>query len=112
MLPKPPRTTAGRRTYGLPHVRVLAFIKRSRELDFSPADVRKLLRLGGPEKAPCRQVREIATVHLNDIRARISDLRKLERLLAKAVSRCAGTTAPACPVLDVLDIQREKPRKS
>ena len=88
MLPKPPRTAGGRRTYGATHVRVLAFIKRSRELGFSPADVRTLLRLGGPDKARCCDVRDIATDHLNDVRAKITDLRKLERLLAKTVARC------------------------
>jgi len=108
MLPKPLRTVGGRRTYGSTQVQLLAFIKRSRELGFSPDDVRKLLRLGGPDKAPCRQVREIASDHLSDIRARIGDLRKLERLLNKTVARCTGTTAPECPVLDILDVQREK----
>ena len=75
MLPKPPRTIGGRRTYCSTHVRLLAFIKRSRELGFSPDDVRALLRLGGPDKASCRQVRDIALDHLNDIRAKITDLR-------------------------------------
>jgi MerR family mercuric resistance operon transcriptional regulator len=55
MLPKPPRTAGGRRTYGATHVRVLAFINRSRELGFSPDDVRTLLRLGGPDKALLRR---------------------------------------------------------
>jgi len=108
MLPKPPRTAGGRRTYGATHVRALAFIKRSRELGFSPDDVRTLLRLGGPDKARCCDVRDIATDHLNDVRAKISDLRKLERLLAKTVARCTGTTAPQCAILDILDVQREK----
>ena len=108
MLPKPPRTVGGRRTYSSTHVRFLAFIKRSRELGFSPDEVRALLRLGAPEKAPCRQVRDIALDHLNDIRARIADLRNLERLLAKTVAKCTGTTAPECPVLDILDVQRRK----
>jgi MerR family transcriptional regulator, mercuric resistance operon regulatory protein len=67
-----------------------------------------LLRLGGPGKAPCRQVRDIATDHLNYIRARIAELRKLERFLAKTVAKCTGTTAPECPVLDILDIQTKK----
>ena len=106
MLSKPPRTAAGRRTYNPTHVRLLAFIKRARELGFSPEDVHQLIQLGGPERAPCRQVRDIASVHLNDIRARIADLRKLERLLAKAVSKCTGAIAPKCPVIDVLDVQR------
>jgi MerR family mercuric resistance operon transcriptional regulator len=65
-----------------------------------------LLRLGGPDKARCCDVRDIATDHLNDVRAKITDLRKLERLLAKTVARCTGTTAPQCAILDILDVQR------
>jgi MerR family mercuric resistance operon transcriptional regulator len=106
MLPVPPRTAGGRRVYDGPHVRILAFIRRSRELGFSLNEIRALIRLGGPERASCRQVREIAAHHLNDIRTKIVDLRKLERLLAKTMAQCTGTTAPACPVLDILDIQR------
>jgi MerR family mercuric resistance operon transcriptional regulator len=107
MLSKPPRTAAGRRTYNSTHARQLAFIKRARELGFPPDDVQKFLRLGGPESAPCRQVRDIALRHLSDIRAKITDLRKLERLLAKTVSQCTGAAAPECPVLDILDVQRK-----
>jgi MerR family transcriptional regulator, mercuric resistance operon regulatory protein len=71
-------------------------------------DVRTLLRLGGPEKASCREVRKIASTHLDDIRTKIADLRKLERLLTKTVAQCTGTTAPECPVLDILDIRHAK----
>jgi len=106
LLPAPPRTAEGRRVYDPTHLRILAFIRRSRELGFSLDQVRALLRLGGPEKASCRQVRDIATHHLGDIRAKIADLRKLEKLLAKTVAQCTGTTAPECPVLDVLDIRK------
>lgn len=106
VLPKPSRTESGRRIYGPMERRILAFVRRSRELGFSLDEVRALLRLGGPEKASCREVRELAAHHLDDIRARIGDLRKLERLLAKTVAQCTGTTAPECPVLDILDVQR------
>ncbi|MGD9846488.1 MerR family transcriptional regulator [Pseudorhodoplanes sp.] len=108
VLPVPARADNGRRVYGPTETRILAFVRRSRQLGFSLNEVRALLRLGGPEKASCREVREIAALHLDDIRAKISDLRKLERLLAKTVVRCTGTTAPDCPVLDILDIQRVK----
>jgi MerR family mercuric resistance operon transcriptional regulator len=106
MFPAPPRTAGGRRVYDATHLRILAFIRRSRELGFSLDQVRALIRLGGPAKASCREVREIASHHLDEIRAKIADLRKLERLLAKTVARCTGTTAPECPVLDVLDVRR------
>ena len=108
ILPVPSRAANGRRMYGPMEHRILAFVRRSRELGFSLDEVRALLRLGGPEKASCREVREIAAHHLDDIRAKMADLRKLERLLAKTVAQCTGTTAPECPVLDILDIQRSK----
>lgn len=108
MLVPPPRTASGRRVYDLADLRTLVFIRRSRELGFSLDEIRALLRLGGPEKATCREVREIAAHHLNDIRAKIDDLMKLERLLSNTVGRCSGRTAPDCPVLDVLDIQRSQ----
>jgi MerR family mercuric resistance operon transcriptional regulator len=106
VLPVPSRAENGRRLYGPMERRILAFVRRSRELGFSLDEVRGLLRLGGPDKASCREVREIAAHHLDEIRAKINDLRKLERLLAKAVARCTGTMAPECPVLDILDVQR------
>jgi MerR family mercuric resistance operon transcriptional regulator len=106
MLPAPPRTAGGRRVYDATHLRTLAFIRRSRELGFSLDEIRALIRLGGPDKASCRQVREIAAHHLDGIRAKIADLRKLERLLSKTVAQCTGTTAPDCPVLHILDIRR------
>lgn len=105
MLPLPPRTAGGRRVYDPTHLRVLAFIRRSRELGFSLDEIRALLRLGAPGMASCNEVKEIATRHLEDIRAKLGDLKKLERLLAKTVARCSGKTAPDCPVLDILDIQ-------
>jgi len=108
VLPAPARTANGRRIYQSADVRTLAFLRRSRELGFSLDEIRALLRLGGPERASCREVRRIATHHLDDIRAKISDLRKLERLLAKTVGQCTGTTAPVCPVLEILDIQGRK----
>ena len=108
MLPSPPRTASGRRVYDSTHLRTLAFIRRARELGFSIEEIRALMRLGGPEKATCREAREIAAHHLEDIRAKLDDLKKLERLLARTVAQCSGTSAPDCPVLDILDVKRSK----
>ena len=106
MLPAPPRTPSGRRVYGGAEARTLAFIRRARELGFALDDVRALLRLNAPDKASCRDVREIASHHLARIRAKIDDLAKLERVLARTVARCSGNKVPDCPVLDVLDSRR------
>jgi MerR family mercuric resistance operon transcriptional regulator len=108
MLAPPQRTANGRRAYDSTDRRILVFIRRSRELGFSLDEIRALLRLGGPEKASCREVRYIAAHHLEDIRAKLRDLKKLERLLADTIAQCSGKTAPDCPVLDILDIERSK----
>ncbi len=108
MLPAPPRAANGRRVYGAMELRILVFIRRSRELGFSPGDIRALLRLGAPGTASCSEVKDIAGHHLEEIRSKLADLKKLERLLAKTVARCSGKKAPDCPVLDILDIQRSK----
>jgi MerR family transcriptional regulator, mercuric resistance operon regulatory protein len=103
MLPAPPRTEGGHRIYGSAEARILAFIRRARELGFTLDEIRALLNLGGPGRASCAEVREIAAHHLEDIRAKIADLRKLERLLATTVAKCSGKKVPDCPVIDILD---------
>jgi len=106
MLRPPPRTEGGRRIYGPAETRVLAFIRRGRELGFGLEDIRALIALGAPGKASCADVREIAAHHLDNIRAKIADLRKLERLLSKTIAQCSGNRVPDCAVLDILDIKR------
>jgi MerR family mercuric resistance operon transcriptional regulator len=108
MFAPPPRTASGRRVYDSTHLRTVAFIRRSRELGFSLDQIRTLIRLGGPEKATCREVRQIATRHLEDIQAKLTDLKKLERLLAETLARCSGRFPPECAVLDILDVARPR----
>src|SRR5260221_4098766 len=72
MLPAPPRTASGRRIYGETDLRILAFIRRARELGFSLEEVRALLRLGAPETATFAEGKEIATHHLQNIRAKMN----------------------------------------
>src|ERR1700730_9550916 len=105
MLPAPPRTESGRRVYGPKETRILAFIRRARELGINLDQIRALLALGGRGKASCVEVREIAEHHIEDISAKIDDLTRLKRLLRKTVAQCSGGKAPDCPVLDILDVQ-------
>lgn len=107
LLAPPPRTPGGRRLYGHADLRALTFIRRSRELGFSLDEIRALLRLTGPA-ASCRQVREIAAPRLDDIRTKLRDLRKMERMLDSTLSRCSGKDVPECAILDVLDIERTR----
>ena len=108
MLHAPPRTASGRRIYGTTDLRVLVFIRRARELGFSLDEIRALMCFGAPGTASCSEVKKIATHHLQHIRAKIADLAKLERLLAKTIARCSGNRVPDCPVLDILDSGRSQ----
>lgn len=102
LLVAPPRTPGGRRLYSEDDLRALVFIRRSRELGFSLEEIRALMRLA-TQGGSCRQVRDIAVPRLADIRARLRDLREMERVLEAAVSRCSGRDVPECPLLDALD---------
>lgn len=103
MVEKPARTQAGRRVYGSDHVRALSLVRRSRELGFTPREVRAILSLGGSGSVSCNEVRDIAAHHLEGVRAKMADLAQLERLLASAIERCEGHGASTCAVLDMLD---------
>jgi MerR family mercuric resistance operon transcriptional regulator len=103
MLPAPPRSASGRRRYGLAETRTLAFIRRSRGLGFTLDEIRALLAFsadGGP--GTCAEVRELAASHLGEIRAKIADLRSMERVLAEAVRNCDAGEAPGCPLIETL----------
>lgn len=103
LLDPPDRTEGGHRIFSENHRRALSFIKRARELGFAPDEVRAVLNLGGPGKAYCDEVRDIAIHHLEAVRLKIADLRKLERLLASTVDQCSGGHVPDCPVIDMLE---------
>ena len=103
MLSAPARTQGGHRIYGEKDVRALEFIRRARELGFTPEEVRAILALGGPGKAACAEVRDIAAHHLAQVRAKMADLAEIERLLATTIEHCSGGDAPECAVIDMLE---------
>ena len=106
LMPEPGRTPGGYRSYGDGHVQRLAFIRRSRELGFNIEEIKMLLTLAEPGQASCAEVRALTMVHLEDVRAKIADLRRLESILADTVDQCSGNVTPACPVLEMLTANR------
>ena len=101
MMPHPPRTASGRRVYGEVETRTLSFIRRSRELGFTLDEIRALLALSAEQgQEVCADVRHLAANHLRDVRAKIADLRAMERILADAVRRCEEGESARCPLID------------
>jgi len=102
LLPTPRRTAGGHRLYGPEHVMRLTFVRRARELGFTLEEIRALLRLADEEQPSCSKVRVVASGHLEDVRAKIADLKRMERALSETVARCARGNRPECPLLEVL----------
>ncbi len=102
LVPKPPRSGSGYRRYGVTDVGRLNFIRRVRDLGFSLEEVRRLLGLADQKSRSCRRVHEIAVGHLAEVRAKMADLSRMEKVLADMVKTCARGTMPECPLLATL----------
>ena len=102
MMPEPPRTATGYRVYDAAHVSRLRFILRGRELGFSIEGLRGLLRLVDRGTQTCAEVKAITQQHLADVRAKIADLKRIEKVLAATAAQCSGEEVPECPVLEAL----------
>lgn len=98
LMPQPPRKESGHRVYGDAHVQRLRFIKRGRELGFSLDSIRGLIGLED-SKPTCAQVYDISTEHLGEIRKKIADLKKLEKLLSSMAKKCDQNETPDCAII-------------
>ena len=103
LLPTAHRQSGGQRVYGDADVRRLTFIRRCREFGFSIDQVRALVALVQDPQSSCMHARDLAQDHLTAVRAKLSELKALERsigaFVASCDSFCAGGPGPDCPVL-------------
>ncbi|MGO8916762.1 MAG: MerR family transcriptional regulator [Stellaceae bacterium] len=90
------------RSYGPDDVARLGFVRRARELGFTLEDVRALFGLAAGGRSSCTEARDLAASHLGDVRSRIHDLRRMERVLADAVRACDLGNNARCPLIDAL----------
>ena len=105
LMPAPPRR--GRyRSYGAEDVGRLGFVRRARELGFTLDEVRALLGLAVSGQDSCAEVRTLAASHLMDVRARIADLKRMERVLADSVRACGAGQDQGCPLIQSLYAER------
>ena len=102
ILPKPPRSAAGQRVYDDAHLKRLHFVRRARELGFPLDRIRELLAMVDGGVTTCGEVQRMTLDHLDDVRRKIADLRRLERALRAMAAACEGGTVPECPVIEML----------
>jgi MerR family mercuric resistance operon transcriptional regulator len=102
VLPAPPRTRGGHRVYDDGHERRLRFILRGRTLGFAIGDLGGLLNLVDDRAVTCAEVKALTLGHLDEVRAKIADLKRLESALAEITAQCDGSERPDCAVIDRL----------
>jgi MerR family mercuric resistance operon transcriptional regulator len=101
ILPLPERR--GRyRSCGSKDIGRLRFVRRARELGFTLDEVRVLLGLAEGTENSCGEARALAAKHLSDVKRKIADLRRMERVLSDAVRACDAGDAAGCPLIDSL----------
>lgn len=101
-MPEPPRTQGGHRLYGEEHLKRLNFVCRSRALGFTLDQVRGLLCFVDRGDYTCADVKAMTLEHLEGVRRRIADLRRLEKVLKDMAAQCEGGKVPDCPMIEVL----------
>lgn len=103
LLPPPARTSGNYRRYTAEHLDRLRFIRRCRDLGFSPEQVRDLLRLSSENLPSCAEVCKIAEHHIAEIEEKIADLKRLAVELHRISSSCSGKRPMAeCRIIEAL----------
>ena len=102
LLPKPKRADNGYRHYGEDEVSRLRFINKAKKLGFSNNEVRELLGISvGPGAHTRAEVKALTKDHIDSIKLRISELKKIEKSLTRVYTQCDGADerADLCPIL-------------
>lgn len=96
------RTDSNYRQYSENEVHTLRFIRRSRDLGFSMADITELVSLWQNPRRRSASVLRITQRHLDELRRRIAALESMARTLEHLGHCCHGDERPDCPILDDL----------
>ena len=103
LLPAAGRTDSGYRQYGAQDLHRLAFIKRSRDLGFSLAEVAQLLALWQDRQRASADVKALAAGHIAELNHKIAELSSLRDTLQDLMQHCQGDDRPDCPILKDLE---------
>ena len=101
LLPQPAKPHGSIRRYGAADVARVRFVKSAQRLGFTLDEVAGLLTL--EDGTHCDEARQLAEQKLGDVRAKLTDLRRIESVLAAAVRECrASHGTVSCPLVGAL----------
>jgi DNA-binding transcriptional MerR regulator len=102
MLQPTVRGANGYRTYSDNAIKLLLFLKRAQSLGITLKEITPLLTLAALGERPCRNVKQIARNHLEEVDAKIRELQSLRKelrtLLRRKVNRPHADEV--CPIIE------------
>ncbi|WP_367395267.1 Hg(II)-responsive transcriptional regulator [Cupriavidus sp. Agwp_2] len=109
LLPEPDKPAGGIRRYGETDVVRVRFMKSAQRLGFSLEEIGELLRL--EDGTHCAEASSLAERKLNDVRAKLADLRRMEAVLSQLVCAChARQGNVSCPLIASLQAGKVRQR--
>ena len=98
LMPEPEKPYGSIRRYGAAELARVRFIKSAQRLGFSLEEVGELLKL--EDGARCSEARQLAEQKLVDVRQKLTDLQRIESVLAGLVARCSAVRGRVnCPLI-------------
>jgi Hg(II)-responsive transcriptional regulator len=99
LLATPRRRPSGYRQYDEQVLARLQFVRRTKDLGFTLAEIKELLGLWFDTSTRCVHVRQRATQKVADIEAKIQTLRLMKRSLNEVIKQCESKDSiEACPL--------------
>ena len=96
-------SSTGYRQYAEKEIRLLIFAKHARDFGFSIEVCRELLDLYQNPHRTSREVKEIVSDRIQEIRQKLSDIQSLLQELERLEASCAGDDRPDCPIIAHLE---------
>ena len=98
LMPEPEKPYGSIRRYGAAELARVRFIKSAQRLGFSLEEVGELLKL--EDGARCSEARQLAEQKLVAVRQKLTDLQRIESVLAGLVARCSAVRGRVnCPLI-------------
>ncbi len=102
LVPAADRRDSNYRDYSHHDLHRLGFIRRARDLGFSIAEIRDLLKLWGDQSRSSKDVKALALVHVAELEKKIRLLDEMRATLTHLADACDGDHRPDCPIIESL----------
>jgi MerR family transcriptional regulator, copper efflux regulator len=100
VIDKPHRRESGYRDFPSDTITRIKFIKVAQQLGFSLKEISELLALSANPKEKCSAVKRKAETKLTQIKQKIADLKRMQRVLSHVTEACdSNRPITECPIL-------------